>query len=162
MHHIQPPNSHSLLHMQHLPQRVTYCGGKLVAINLKLPISIEGVLSSIFWDEWFSFTRFKELLGSSLTRSSGMAPGLGDDRGFEVFGTRSALLFLWFTGCFGRNACITSDWLFSSQGTSWSCWCSGWWFMIVRVPWRITPRHKGSFHPHNQFALFLRVTSTPY
>ena len=38
-----------------------------------------------------------------------MAPGLGDDRGFEVFGTHSASLFLGFTGCLGRNACITID-----------------------------------------------------
>jgi hypothetical protein len=40
------------------------------------------------------FTRSEELLGLSLTRStSGIAPGLGDDRGFEVFGTRLECCF---------------------------------------------------------------------
>lgn len=34
------------------------------------------------------------MLGSPLTRStSGIAPGLGDERGFEVFGTHSGCCF---------------------------------------------------------------------
>lgn len=79
--------------MQHLLRRVSYCGGKLVARNLKLPISIEGVLSSTFCGEWFLFVGSKELLSPSSRNTSGVAPGLGDDRGLSVSGIRLACCF---------------------------------------------------------------------
>lgn len=94
MHYIPPPESVSLLQMQHLLRRVSYCGGKLVARNLKLPISMEGVLlSSSFCGEWFLFVRFEELFSPSSRNTSGVAPGLGGDRGLSVSGTCLARCF---------------------------------------------------------------------
>ena len=87
MHYIPPPESVSLLRMQHLLRIVSYCGGKLVARNLKLPISMEGVLLSS------TFMRFEELFTPSSRNTSGVAPGLGDDRGLSVSGTCSARCF---------------------------------------------------------------------